>query len=134
MDDSDTRKSAIRPMRDSTLLMFGIFAAPTAWALQLVASYALAAASCFSGGVATVGAASLDRMPLAILAIACALVAIAGLVVAMQRHRGVGATVQLSHPDRSRALATVGILSSLLFLGAIAFSIVMLSMAPHCAG
>jgi hypothetical protein len=53
MDDRETSESTIRPMRHSTLLMFGIFAAPAAWALQLVASYALAATSCFSGGVAT---------------------------------------------------------------------------------
>jgi hypothetical protein len=38
------------------------------------------------------------------------------------------------HAARTRSLAAVGILSSLLFLGAIAFSIVMLSMSPGCAG
>jgi hypothetical protein len=73
-------------------------------------------------------------MPLAILALACVLDAVAGLIVAMQQHRGAGVTTHLGHPERSRALATVGILSSILFLGAIAFSVVMLSMSPHCAG
>jgi hypothetical protein len=122
------------PLGHSALLLFGIFAAPFAWAVQVVASYALAASACFSGGVATIGNATLSRMPLAVIALACVLVAIAGLVVAMQQHRGAGDATGTLHPARSRALAKVGMLSSLLFLGAIAFSIVMLSLSPHCAG
>jgi len=122
------------PLGHSALLMFGIFAPPFAWAVQLIASYALAASACFSEGAAMIASASLTRMPLAVIALACVLVAIAGLVVAIQQHRGVDDATATLHPARSRALAKVGILSSLLFLGAIAFSIVMLSMSPHCAG
>lgn len=122
------------PLGHSALLLFGIFAAPFAWAVQVVSSYALAAASCFSGNVAMVGSATLSRMPLAVIALSCVLVAIAGLIVAMQQHRGAGDASGTLHPARSRALAKVGILSSVLFLGAIAFSIAMLSMSPHCAG
>jgi len=134
MIEPATTESTIRPLDHSTLLLFGVFAAPAAWALQLVASFALAASSCFSGGVATVGGASIGRMPMAIIALACVLLALAGLIVAMKQHRAIGDATGARHPTRSRALAKVGILSSVLFLGAIAFSIVMLSMSPHCAG
>jgi hypothetical protein len=129
-----TNESTMRPMGNATLLLFGVFAAPVAWAIQLVASYAIAASSCFADGVATVGGASIGRMPLAIIALACVLLALAGLIVATKQHRDIGDTTGTRHPTRSRALAKVGILSSILFLGAIAFSIVMLSMSPHCAG
>jgi hypothetical protein len=122
------------PLGHSALLLFGIFAAPFAWAVQLVASYALAASACFSDSVAMIGSATLSRMPLAVIALACVLVAIAGLIVAVQQHRGAGDATGTLHPARSRALAKVGMLSSILFLGAIAFSIVMLSLTPHCAG
>jgi len=122
------------PLGHSALLMLGIFAAPLAWAVQLVASYALAASACFAGGVAMTGSATLSRMPLAVIALACVLVAGAGLAIAVQQYRGAGDAPAARHAGRSRALAMVGILSSILFLGAIAFSIVMLSMSPHCAG
>lgn len=135
MDDVHPTETMMRPpLAHSVLLMFGIFAAPLAWAVQLVASYALAASACFSGGTAMVGNPTLGRMPLAVIALACVLVAIAGLIVAMQQYRGIGEATRTQHPARSRALAAVGILSSTLFLGAIAVSIVMLSMSPHCAG
>jgi hypothetical protein len=122
------------PLGHSALLLFGIFAAPLAWAVQLVASYALAASACFADGVATIGGPTLSRMPLAVIALACVLVGVAGLIVALQQHRGISETIGTMHPARSHALAAVGILSSILFLGAIAFSIVMLSLSPHCAG
>ena len=135
MDDARTMETMLRPpLGRSTMLLFGIFAAPLAWAVQLVASYALAASSCFSRGVALIGDTTPGRMPLAVIALACALPAIAGLVVAMQQHRDASAASDAHHATRSRALAAVGILSSMLFLGAIAFSIVMLSLSPRCAG
>lgn len=62
------------------------------------------------------------------------LTALAGLVVALQQHRAAGGDAATRQPARSRALARVGILSSILFLGAIGFSIVMLSLSPQCAG
>ncbi|HJT98860.1 MAG TPA: hypothetical protein VJ696_11140 [Rhodanobacteraceae bacterium] len=122
------------PLAHSALLMFGIFAAPFAWAVQLVASYALAASACFLPGTAKVGEATIGRLPLAVIALACVLVAVAGLLVAMRQRREVGDMTGTRHPARSRALAKVGMLSSILFLGAIAFSIVMLSLSPHCPG
>jgi hypothetical protein len=134
MIDRTTTETTIRPLPHSTLLLFGVFAAPAAWAIQLVTSYALAASSCFSGGVAKIGDPSVSRAPMAIVTLACVLLATAGLVIAMKQHRDVGDTTGTRHPTRSRALAKVGILSSILFLGAIAFSIVMLTMSPHCAG
>jgi CBS-domain-containing membrane protein len=121
------------PLGHSALLLFGVFTAPLAWAVQLVASYALAASACFDGGVATVGRAT-SRVPLVAIAIACVILAAAGLVVAAREYRKADDAGATRHPQRSRALAKVGIFSSVLFLGAIAFSIVMLSLSPHCAG
>lgn len=134
MADRTTTEAEIRPVRHSTLLLFGVFAAPAAWAIQLVVTFMLAASSCFTDGVAMVGDARVGRMPMAVITLACLLLAIAGLVVALKQHRDAGDATGTLHPSRTRALAKVGILSSILFLGAIAFSIVMLSMSPHCAG
>ncbi|HEY0178824.1 MAG TPA: hypothetical protein VGC30_04215 [Dokdonella sp.] len=125
------------PLGRAALLMFGLFAAPLAWAVQVVASYALAASSCFTRGVAEVGGA-VGRVPLGAVAVFCAVVAFAGLVVALRQHRIARAalhdTARARHAQRSRALAMCGIFSSGLFLVAIAFSIVMLSLPPRCAG
>jgi len=44
------------PLAHSARLLFGVFAAPFAWVVQLAVSFALAATSCFSGGVAKTGA------------------------------------------------------------------------------
>ena len=134
MAERAAMESTTAPTGHPSLLLFGVFAAPAAWVLQLVASYAIAASSCFPNGVATPGTASISRMPLAIIALACMLTALAGLVVALQQHRAAGGDAATRQPARSRALARVGILSSILFLGAIGFSIVMLSLSPQCAG
>jgi hypothetical protein len=122
------------PLGHSALLLFGIFAAPLACAVQLVASYALAASACFAGGVAMVGRATTSRASLGAIAIACVILAAAGLVVAAREYRRGDDAGRTRHPRRSRALAKVGLFSSVLFLGAIAFSIVMLLLSPHCAG
>jgi len=135
MESPRTVQTMLRPpLGHSVRLLFGIFAAPFAWAVQLVASYALAAASCFAGSVALVGEARSGRMPLVVIAVACLLVGLAGFGVAVQQSRLTSAPTDAQHTPRSRALAAVGVLSSALFLGAIAFSILTLSMSPQCAG
>ena len=79
MAERAAMESTTAPTGHPSLLLFGVFAAPAAWVLQLVASYAIAASSCFPNGVATPGTASVSRMPLAIIALACMLTALAGL-------------------------------------------------------
>jgi len=123
------------PLAHSARLLFGVFAAPFAWVVQLAVSFALAATSCFSGGVAKTGArvSGASQTAMAVVAIACFGLAIAGLATAMRERRSVR-DASARHRMRSRALAEVGVLSSALFLAAIVYSIVVLALSPHCPG
>jgi hypothetical protein len=133
-----TEQMVRRPLGHSTRLLFGVFAAPFAWAVQLAVSYALAATSCFARGVAKAGSMVTGATHAAMIAVAivCAAIAIAGLVVAMRERRLAREphASQARHASRSRALADVGALCSALFLAAIVYSIVMLALSPHCPG
>jgi Sec-independent protein secretion pathway component TatC len=127
-----------RPTPAATLpLAFGIFAAPAAWAIQLVVNYALAASACFSRGVARVdivpSASGHAKTTMLVIGIACALIGIAGFFVALRQLRLAIAPPGVHHAERRRALAKCGVLSSLLFVAAIAFSLFVL-MTPQCAG
>jgi hypothetical protein len=123
------------PLAHSARLLFGVFAAPFAWAVQLAASFALAATSCFTSGVARTGGrvTGASHAALVVIAIACFAVAVVGLVVVMRERSG-PRDASPRHASRSRALAEVGVLSSGLFLAAIGYSLVMLALAPHCPG
>jgi hypothetical protein len=142
MATSRSDASMLRPpIAHSARLLFGLFAAPLAWAVQLVASYALAASSCFSGGVAKAASAAgiASRLPMLMMAIVCIAIAVAGLVMSTRERRaavaaGSAHALNTRHVARSRSLASAGILCSTLFLAAIAYSIVMLLMSPQCTG
>lgn len=123
------------PLAHSARLLFGVFAAPLAWVVQLTVSFALAATSCFSSGVAKTGARVVGASHAALVAVAalCVVLAITGLAVAL-RERGGVRDASARHAMRSRALADVGVLSSALFLAAIVYSVVMLTLSPHCPG
>jgi hypothetical protein len=121
----------------SARLLFGVFAAPLGWVVQVAASFALTATSCFSRGVAKVGGvvAGASHAAMVVIALLSLALAIAGLVVAMRERRGTNADdARARHAARSRALADVGALSSVLVLAALAYSTAMLALSPHCPG
>lgn len=123
------------PLAESARLLFGVFAAPLAWSVQVTTSFALAATACFSRGVAKTGAtvSGATYAVLVALAVGCVVLGIAGFAVAL-RERSAMHDARTRHASRSRALAKVGVLSSTLFLAAIVYSIVMLALSPHCPG
>jgi hypothetical protein len=96
-------------------LWFGLLAAPLAWATQLVLGYGSEELPCSSTTAPTsVAGLELDHF-VAVVTLAAALVALAGLAVAVSSSSS-------AHDDslgRVRFMARAGILVSAVFLGAI---------------
>ncbi|ODR93391.1 hypothetical protein AUC71_05245 [Methyloceanibacter marginalis] len=131
------------PHRERVLLaalIFGLLAAPLAWALQLVINYAASSYVCFPGDVPHTGVGE-DRvwMILLMVELVALAVAIAGAAVAERswnttRHETSGhaqAMVDVGH-GRTRFLAMWGLMLSIGFALAIVFSLVGLFMVPLC--
>ncbi|HET8655448.1 MAG TPA: hypothetical protein VFL93_08015 [Longimicrobiaceae bacterium] len=129
-------------------LWFGILAAPTSWAVLLLAGSSVVGGACTTepmlGHVFTVTGAWVATW---ILGIAATLVGAAGLAVAwhswsvMRRRRveprGPGTTVgfgEAAGEGRARYMAFGGILLSVVFLAAILFNYVPFVFVPLCAG
>jgi hypothetical protein len=133
------------PQRDrvgSAALLFGLCGAPAGWGLQLVANYALASHVCFPcyrpltnvlpgwGSVWSV----LFAIELAALALALAGGLTAYRTWQTTKQEGEGDTehlVEVGH-GRTRFLSLWGLLTSLGFTIAIAFSLTGLFMVPLC--
>jgi hypothetical protein len=123
-------------------LVFGLVAAPTAWAAQLVINYGLASHVCFPGDrprtVFTTGEGSIWLFLLTVEGIAV-VIAFAG---AMTAYRSWAATHAEAHGDtedlveagrgRTRFLALWGLMTSLGFAVAILFSLTGPLVVPLC--
>jgi hypothetical protein len=97
-------------------LWFGLLAAPLAWATQLVVAYGTEEMECPLSHAGTVAGVRLDTF-VGVVTVVAALVAVAGLVVALAGALGAG----LAQDPLGRAgfMAWGGALVSAVFLGAI---------------
>ncbi|MEO8630347.1 MAG: hypothetical protein ABI612_19950 [Betaproteobacteria bacterium] len=121
------------------LLAFGLIGAPAAWLTQNVFSYGAASYACFPHDVPLPGpSAALSRLLVLATVIAIA-IGVAGLFAALQGWRatreeksGSGHHALAVGEGRTRFLALSGILTSAMFLIAVAFSAVTLFVSPSC--
>ena len=121
---------------------FGLLAAPAAWALHLLVSYALSSFACFPKGEAVRAPIWTALRPLlwSIDIVAIAIGIVAGLVAwrswqrSQQEARGGAHTLIDAGEGRTRFLALCGMLASGGFLLALAFASVGLIVVPACAG
>ena len=123
-------------------LVFGVVGAPLAWNVQLLTAVAITSHSCYPA-----------RAPLAlpiwsgvwaivlVVSIVCIVVAIAAALVSLRNWRLTrdekpgSSHLLLSVGDgRTRFLAMCGMLTSGLFLVALAFAVVSLFLSPLCSG
>jgi hypothetical protein len=131
------------PMRDRVglaLLLFGIVAAPLAWDAQLLVSVSLSGFACYphASPLATPFWAGLPRVLFAI-SLASVAVAILGGAVSWRSWRRTcqerdGSAHHLLNlgEGRTRFLAMCGLLTSALFLIALAFGTIVLLLVPLC--
>jgi hypothetical protein len=121
-------------------LWFGLFGAPAAWSVQLMANYALTAHGCFPGSEprATPYFGGLSTLVLVISAAALAVAAAAG-GAAWRSWR----TTRAEHPGghehlletgagRTRFMALAGLLLSGLFLLGVVMAAIPLFLVPPC--
>lgn len=126
----------------ATWLLFGVFGAPLAWALQLVVDYALAAYPCFVRGTAQTALipgweharAALVVITLVALAIDIGAIAAAWLAGRRAHVLATRGRVPAALVERTRALAYCGLISGSIFLVATLFSLAMLVRIPQCTG
>ena len=144
---SATAKSHPAPHRERVGLFaqfFGLAAAPTAWAMQLVLNYGLASYSCFPRAAprTTVlpgwGFVWWLLLAFNLLAVALALAAtvVAYLTWRATRHEhpsGFGHAVAAGE-GRTRFFGLVGVMTGLGFLAAVIFDLVALLVVPQCIG
>lgn len=122
-------------------LLFGVFAGPVAWGLQLIFNYALAAYSCYpdhSPRIAVLpGWQHVWAVILALNLIAAAL-ALAGAAISYRSWdlvRGRNQEPALAAGlGRTRFLALCGMMTGLGFLAAIAFNTLSVFVVPQCVG
>lgn len=130
------------PHRERVLLAalnFGLLAAPSAWALQLLINYAASSYACFPGGSPGSASGTGVWTALLIVELVALIVAVAGAAVAWRswnitRHETSGHAqemVDVGH-GRTRFLAMWGLLISIGFSLAIVFSLAGLFMVPLC--
>jgi hypothetical protein len=121
---------------------FGLLAAPAAWVLHLLVSYALSSFACFPKGEAVHAPIWPALRPLlwGIDVVAIAIGIAAGLVAwrtwqRTQQEAGGGAHTLIDAGEgRTRFLALCGVLASAGFLLALVFASVGLIVVPACAG
>jgi hypothetical protein len=120
-------------------LLVALGAGPAAWALQLVAGYALSSYACFPHDIARRSSpppgwaaepAILLAVNLACLAICLAAVAYGARQLAARR--GNGAAQRDVRPGRTRFLALCGVMAGLGFAGAILVNTANIVMVPTC--
>ena len=124
------------------LLALGLVAAPLAWGGQLVINYALASHVCFPGDnplrsvISGWGAVWTVLLVVELIAIAIALGGAAAAVRSWQATRtessGDAEDMMEAGRGRTRFLSIWGLMTSLGFFGAIAFSLVGLFAVPLC--
>ena len=129
------------PHRDrvhSGALAFGLFAAPLAWATQLVSEYALTGGTCIAMW-SRLGDAALHTALATVDAIALA-VAVAAFVVAWvswraTREEAAGSAHHLvdAGEGRTRFLSVCGMMASAGFTLALVFATVGIAVVPPCA-
>ena len=100
---------------------FGVFGAPSAWAMQHVTGYALTEATCSEAAQSMGWDVHLDAWTVAISA-AAALVAVASGIAALATYRATRAAGEEPPAARVRFLAVVGIAIVPLFLAMILMS------------
>jgi len=121
---------------------FGLLAAPAAWVLHLLLSYALSSFACFPKGESVHAPiwAALRPLLWGVDVVAIAIGIAAGLVAwrswqrTQQEARGGAHTLIDAGEGRTRFLALCGILASAGFLLALVFASVGLIVVPACAG
>lgn len=125
------------------LLLFGVFAGPVAWGVQLIVNYALAVHPCFPGEVARLSPLPgwhPDLAGILVINIIAAIVALAGAALSSQRwnterHRHSGSIEALTPSEgRTRFLALCGMMTGFGFFAAIIFNTIAMAMVPQCSG
>jgi hypothetical protein len=125
--------------RSSTAaLLFGVFAAPLAWAAQLALNFALSASSCFNQGVALplVRDAGWSHRSL-LLALNLGAMAIAAVGAAVSYRAFRRASSLNPHGAglaSARSLAGAGLMSCAVFVIAMLFSLFVAVASPQCSG
>ena len=123
------------------LLMFGIFGAPAAWMLQLLAGSSIAGLVCLGPGGTAVATARADWANPTMIAINLAALLIAGVALAAsfrilrQTNSGYAGghdSVMEAGEGRSRYMAIWGVWTSLLFIFAIAFNTISAFWSGLC--
>jgi hypothetical protein len=113
--------------RRSLLLWFAVLAGPAAWATQLVVNYSLEEIFACSPGVRTEG--EILGIPVTAFALAVtgvlAVMALAAGIVSVGCYRRTRSLGDDDTSDRSRWMAVVGVMNSVLY-----FLIVLVSFAP----
>ncbi len=122
------------------LLAFGLIGAPAAWLIQNVLNYWAASYACFPHDIPQPGpgAAGLSRLLVIATVIAIA-IGVAGLFASLHGWRatreeksGSGHHALEVGEGRTRFLALSGVMTSVMFLLAVAFSAVTLFVSPSC--
>ncbi|HEU4565122.1 MAG TPA: hypothetical protein VFS05_10755 [Gemmatimonadaceae bacterium] len=131
-----------REGRPALALWFGFLGAPAAWALQLLADYAVVSHSCFPRGTPLDAPSVAATRPLAIvIALATLAMALAALWTSVRLWReaegdqgGWRRDVLASDQARARRfLAFSGILFGTIFAALIVYNGIALAMLPTCA-
>jgi hypothetical protein len=126
-----------RHKADFGILLFGASAAPLMWMGHLWLSYGLSSSTCFPGDLADAGAAGAGlRSALTVFDVGAVIVSLIGLAISWRswratRNEAEGHAIEIGE-GRMRFLAIWGILSSLLFLAAIAFAVIASFVVPLC--
>ena len=121
-------------------LWFGLFGAPAAWALQLIANYAIVAHACYPATVPLAHPVIASAHGLAIaISFACLLVAVSALLAArgsVRQTSDVGrstpADTRDARPGRTHFMAVAGLIVSVLFTFAVLMSSLPLFARPAC--
>jgi hypothetical protein len=138
---SELEVPARRQNRLSTVrILLGLFGAPTAWTVQLVLSEPLVAYACYPYRT-PLSAPLWAELPwlLAAINVACiGLALFSGSMgwrawrLAARRPPGTGGFSSESGKARNRFLATLGLMSSFIFIAAVIFNACALVLVPPC--
>ena len=124
----------------TTLLLFGMFGAPAAWAAQLLASYAIVAHACFPDGrpleTPAFGGARPVALIVSLVALAVAVTALATASAKLRLLDRNGAGHDAGPPDaghgRARFMALAGMLLGAMFTFALVMNTMPLITQPVC--
>jgi|GEM_PF-6643837 hypothetical protein len=116
-------------------LLFGVFSAPLAWAVQLASNFALAATACFDHGVAlhlVRQARWNSRAPMLAVNLVAIAVAAAAMIVSHRAFRR--ANLRSAGMSSARSLGAAGLMSCAVFVIAMLFSLFVAVASPQCGG